>query len=66
MYFDRFDICEAWYLYLSEYHGGQFSPEYARLSKLLESFTPRDTLYDRNDLHENGQEIYNALVANHD
>ena len=63
MYFDRFDICEAWYLYLSEYHEGQNSKKYARLSKLLTCFQPRDSLYDCSDLDTNAREIYDNLVA---
>ena len=35
MHYNRFDIIEAWYLALSECHGGQFSNEYSRLCKKL-------------------------------
>jgi hypothetical protein len=31
MYFDRFDICEAYYLAFSHCHGGQWSKEYEAL-----------------------------------
>lgn len=58
-YFDRFDIAEAWYLALSHCHGGQWSREYARLSKLSRSFTPSPFLSVKN-LTENGREIYDA------
>jgi hypothetical protein len=61
MYFDRFDICEAYYLFLSEWHTGQDSWEYARLSRLLTWFTPRHGLRDFYDLTDNGQEIYLGL-----
>lgn len=48
--FDRFQICEAYYLFLSANHGGQNSKEYAKLSKLLTYFKPSHMLsYDRAD-----------------
>jgi hypothetical protein len=60
MYFDRFDICEAWYLWLSHNHGGQWSSEYERLCALLEWFTPSPLLtLDR--LSDNAREIYDAI-----
>lgn len=61
MYFDRFDICEAWFLYLNETHEGQGSEKYARLSKLLQHFKPRLDLEYR--LSENGREIYDTLMT---
>jgi len=57
MYFDRFDICEAWYLALSECHRGQGSREYERLCKLTEYFTPSPTL-NVDKLSENARLIY--------
>ena len=42
--FDRFTIAEVWYLYLSGWHGGQGSKEYARLSRLLKWFKPAPNL----------------------
>ena len=63
MCFDRFDICEAHYLFLSAYHGGQDCPMYARLSRLLTWFSPRDGPYGTADLSDNGQEIYNRLAG---
>jgi hypothetical protein len=59
MYFDRYDIAEAWYLALSHCHGGQWSREYARLCKLQRSFRPSPML-DTDTLTENGREIYDA------
>jgi hypothetical protein len=55
---NRFDICEAWFIYLSENHGGQWSPEYARLCKLTRPgfFKPSPSL-SRETLQENGKEI---------
>lgn len=34
MQFDRFDICDAYYLFASLYHSGQFSPEYKIFGRL--------------------------------
>lgn len=62
MYFDRFDICEAWYLALSECHSGQWSPEYARLSRLTSYFKP-SPLLSVDSLSENGRIIYYNAVA---
>lgn len=59
MYWDRFDICEAWYLALSHCHGGQYSKEYSRLStmKTRLDFRPSPIL-DTDTLSRNGLEIY--------
>jgi hypothetical protein len=67
MCFDRFDICEAWWVFLAEYHSGidgyGFAP-YNRFSQLAHvDFRPALTLDGRDDLTENGQAIYDALVA---
>jgi hypothetical protein len=60
--FDRFDICEAWYLYAADYHGGQSSKLYAKLSQLNRiGFRPSPIL-SLDSLTENGQEIYQNLV----
>ena len=62
MYFDRFDICEAYYLYASDYHGGQWSKLYevfGRLHKL--KFKP-GSLFGYWSLSNNGKGIYNSLV----
>ena len=64
MYFDSFDICQAWFLFLSHYHGGQNCPRYARLCKLTRPgfFRPSPTLaYDT--LNDNARAIYDNLVA---
>jgi hypothetical protein len=61
MYFNRADICEAWYLFLVNYHWGQGSDMYARLSRMLRYFKPGPMLrYE--SLSENGQVIYDNLV----
>jgi hypothetical protein len=58
MYFDRFDIVEAWYLALNHCHNGQWSKEYARLCRLQRYFRPSCTLCV-DTLTDNGREIYN-------
>ena len=57
MYFDRFDIVEAWYLALSHCHHGLMSFSYLRLCKLQKWFTP-SPLLSVERLSENGLEIY--------
>lgn len=62
MEFNRFDICEAYYLFASYWHGGQFSKEYrifGRLEKI--GFKPSPTL-SLESLSENGVLIYQNLV----
>jgi hypothetical protein len=62
MYFDRFDIAEAYWCYFADWHGGQASEEYRRLSGMRRYFRPRPGLsYDT--LTENGRDIYDAVVA---
>ena len=63
MYFDRFDICEAYYVFAVLWHGGQWSPEY-RFFGRLESigFKPSPLLRDEKSLNENGRAIYNGLI----
>ena len=64
MYFDRFDICEAYYCYMALYHGGQWSKEYA-LTGVFDriQFSPRDSITTNPDnLEENGHEIFDNLV----
>lgn len=60
MYFDRFDICEASYLFLSNYHEGQWSDKYRRLSRMTRYFKPSPML-NVERLSSNGKEIYEAL-----
>ena len=61
MYFDRFDIVEAYYAFFSNYHSGQDSVFYRRLSKMSEYYTPGvSTRYET--MSENSQVIYDNLV----
>ncbi len=61
--FDRFDICEAFYVYAMLYHGGQFTRLYrvfGRLHKL--GFSPSPMLRDEDSLSDNAREIFDSLV----
>lgn len=61
MYFDRFDVVEAHYCFCADYHAGQGSALYARLSRILGYLHPRPNLcFDT--LTENGKAIYRNLV----
>lgn len=62
MYFDRFDIVTAHYLFCCHYHGGQASRLYARLCRIGKYFTP-SPLLSLESLNENEREIYDNLVA---
>jgi hypothetical protein len=64
MYFDRFDIVEAYWCYFVEWHGGQNSREYIRLSKMDRYFKPRPNLSSET-LEENAREIYDMIVQRH-
>ena len=57
MYWDRFDICEAWFLALTDCHGGQYSRAYAKLCGMRRYFTPSPYL-SIDSLSENGLQIY--------
>ena len=61
MYFDRFDICDAYYLFFSVYHWGQGSDFYYRLSKMGEYYKPSPMLC-YNNLSENAKVIYDNLI----
>lgn len=70
MYFDSFDICEAYYLFARHYHvggdtdGAHGNGYFARLNRL--QFHPGSSLRIYDDpnkaLSENGAEIYRGLV----
>jgi hypothetical protein len=60
-HFDRFDIAEAYWCYFIEWHGGQNSVEYRRLSKMDSYFKPRHNL-SSDTLEENSREIYTGIV----
>ena len=61
--FDRFDICEAYYLYSMLYHRGWGSYQYEISKRLARcQFKARPSLTDRESLTENGQMIYDSLI----
>lgn len=62
MYFDRFDIVEAHYAFYSDWHSGQFSDFYARLSRISDYFSPGAMFNGYDSLSENGKIIYDDLI----
>jgi hypothetical protein len=65
--FDRFDIVSAHHLFWSEYHGGQFSRGYERLSKISAMrFDPGALFTGWNSLSDNAKEIYRNLCITED
>ncbi len=65
MYWDRFDIVEAHYLYCSEWHSGQWSDLYAKMCRIQGYFKPGMSLgYE--SLSENGKVIYDNLVKDNE
>jgi hypothetical protein len=69
-YFDRFDICEAHYLYARHYESGgdTVRQDFERLNRL--HFSPGLSLRNSDDpakaLTENGAEIYTEIVNRHE
>jgi hypothetical protein len=59
---DRFAIVEGHYLYYSEYHEGQWSDKYRRLSRISRYFNPSPLLHNANDLESEARDVYAALV----
>lgn len=60
--FDRFDVCEAYWLFAAHYHGGMHSPEYALFTRLHKvRFQPRPSL-SVETLTLNGRAIFDGLV----
>ena len=62
MYFDRFDICSAYYLFGSLCNSGQGSKEYAYLSRAEKCGFKPGSNFRIESLSENGREIYDGLV----
>lgn len=61
MYFDRFDIISAYYVFFVNYHTGQRSREYRRLCKIQTYFKPGLSIQN-GKLEGNALEIYENLV----
>ncbi len=62
MYFDRFDIVEAYHLWFSHYYNGMFHPNYIRRGRIEENlrFKP-SAFHSYESLTDNGQYIYDQL-----
>ena len=59
---DRFDVCMAYYVFASDWHRGQNSPEYRILGRLHNlGFRPSPILSKRS-LSENGRSILARLI----
>ena len=66
MYFDRFDICQAHYVFAMLFHGGMGCPIYWKFAQLERvKFRPGVSLSEPRNLNENAREIYRQLVVNH-
>jgi len=63
-YFDRFDICEAYYLFATDYHNGQFSKEYEIFGRLDDIGFKASPIISVGSLSENGRLIYDNLISN--
>lgn len=64
MYWDRFDICLAYYTYAYLWHGGQWSEEYGWLGR-LEAMRFRPSIMfsgEPRDLEANARQIYQGIV----
>ena len=62
MYFDRFDVCEAYYLFACEWHGGAASPEYRIFGRLHDLGFKPSPLLSKRSLTENGRAILAGLI----
>jgi hypothetical protein len=64
MYFDRFDICYAYYCYAYNWHSGQFSDVYRWLGRLENlKFRPSPLFSGApSDLEPNAKAIYQGIV----
>jgi len=63
--FDRFDVCEAWYLFAAEYHTGQGSDTYRILGRLDRLGFRPSPLLSRASLSPNGRQILAGLIRRH-
>lgn len=63
MYFDRFDICAAWYIFCVQYHSGQNSFLYRKLSQLTRMrFKPGSSTENLRFTNENQMVIFANLM----
>lgn len=62
LYFDRFDVCAAYYMFASLYHGGMGSKEYAIFTRLHNvHYKPAPSL-SVESLSENARAIFDGLI----
>jgi hypothetical protein len=61
-YFDRFDVCEAHYLFATSWHRGQWSPEYQVFGRLHAMRFKPSPLLSAASLSENGRDILASLI----
>lgn len=59
MYYNRFDIVDAYYWWYVHHHNGQSSPEYARLCRIQKYYKPSSLHKGPSD--ENARAIYDNL-----
>ena len=62
MTFDRFDICQAYYLYACSFHEGQYSAIYRILGRLARLGFKAGPYLHTDQLTENGRCIYDKLI----
>jgi len=62
--FSRLDILEAYYCFYRDFHKGQNSREYARLSRIQAKFKPSYNIreFGANALSRAGWHVYNRLL----
>ena len=65
MYFDRFDICQAHFVFAMLWHDGMCGKIYGKFGQLERiKFRPNPYLSEPKDLNLNSREIYRQLVVN--
>lgn len=64
---NRFDIVLGHYVYCSLHHGGQWSPLYARLCRIMSYFDPgpmfSETRFFEDDDYAEAREVYESLAG---
>lgn len=62
MYFDRFDILSAYYLFGSLYHSGQFSKTYRYMGRAMNAGFSPGPIFKYESLSDNGKAIFDNLI----
>lgn len=64
MYWDRFDICAAHWMFAMLWHDGMYSATYSKFAQLERlRFSPAASWSEPRDLEPNAREIYRQLVV---